>query len=174
MKTSAALKVAFAVAGIALAGYGRWRLGTTGRAQPDLAATGGPLQERVAQAVSAAAAELEPEATKAAAIPELRAASKMGADQKTFQDLVENEEWWAPVRGRFPISVVLGSQGVLAALGPAVGDVAGQEIVKAARTSGAASGVLATSDGRAFLSAAGRSLLPVGNLRGSSHAPGGR
>lgn len=147
------------LAGVAIAAAGTWRYRAAEPAPADAAKAGAAVRERVARAVGAVAAGLEPQATAAAMVPELAAAWKMRADRTTFQDLFVNEEWWAPYRARFPLSAVVTEQGVLASLGPDVGDLGASDVVKAARAAGVASGLLAAK-GRAFFVAAAR--LPAG------------
>src|SRR4051794_37782259 len=101
------------VLGLAVAAGGAWVHRSAQPAPADLTTTAGPLRERVTQAVGAAAADLEGPARTAAAVPELRSAWKLGADRTTFQDLLENEDWWAPVRSRFRLSAVVGERGTL-------------------------------------------------------------
>src|SRR6266849_1405765 len=90
------LRYAVIVAGLTLVGGGLWRLAATRPAPVDLDSQSAAVQERVGQAVRAAAAGLQPAASAAAAVPALHAAWKMGADRTTFQDLLENEDWWTP------------------------------------------------------------------------------
>jgi tRNA A-37 threonylcarbamoyl transferase component Bud32 len=156
----APLRLALVVTGLALVAAGVWRHQSMRPPAPDLSKVAAPLQARVAQAVAAEAAALEPQAAAAVAVTELRSAWKMRADRATFQDLLENEEWWAPFRARFPLGAVVEERAVVAALGPRTDDLTTNDIVKAARERGTASGLVALADGRLFLGAASR--LPAG------------
>src|SRR5450432_129639 len=162
------LRLVLVLAGVAIAAAGTWRYRAAEPAPTDAAKAGAAVRERVARAVGAVAAGLEPQATAAAMVPELAAAWKMRADRTTFQDLFVNEEWWAAYRARFPLSAVVTGQGVLASLGPQVGDLGVSDVVKAARANGLASGLLAAK-GRAFFVAAAR--LPSGEGAAAADLP---
>jgi hypothetical protein len=153
-RSSGGLRLALGVVGLAIIGVGAWRVVASRPAGPDLSAAA-PLKERITAALASAASALEPQATAAAALPELGAAWKMRADRATFQDLLENEEWWGPYRTRFPLSGVVTAGGVLGALGPAIGEPGAIEAVRTAIDQGRGSGVLATAAG-SFLVAAAR------------------
>ena len=74
----------------------------------------------------------------------------MGADAATYQDLVDNEEWWAPYRARFALSGVVPKSGPAATRGPATGELGASPLVVRARQSGAASGLLTLPSGAPF------------------------
>jgi Protein kinase domain len=148
--------------GLAVGAAGLAQRLTSHAQAPDLAAPARQVQARVNEALGRAAAGLEPEAAKAGHIPALTAAWKMGADRTTLQDLLENEDWWVPFRTRFALSGVVPPSGPVAALGPPAGDLGGSEIVRRARESGSASGLLAIPSGAAFLAAASRVAAPRG------------
>jgi hypothetical protein len=144
---------ALLIVGAAAAAIGTGAILRERDARPDPTPAARDLKARVEPALSAAAAALEPHASRGAAVPELQAAWKMRADRATFQDLLENEDWWAPFRNRFPVSGVVGAAGLVAVRGPALGDAASGPIVAGARAGGVASGVLALATGP-FLAAA--------------------
>jgi hypothetical protein len=124
---------------------------------------------RVEQALAGATRVLEPKAMAAARLPEIVSGLDLDADAHTFEDLLQNEDWWAPYRAEFPLSGVVTANGALAIImmGEHAGsaDVSGSSAVRAAREVGVASGVAAIQ-GRPFMFAAAR--VP----RGKRHAPG--
>ena len=107
---------------------------------------------RVEQALGAQARALEPAAAAAARLPELTAALNMGADQATVQDLLDNEDWWAPYRTEFPLSAVL-TEIPLAVVGPGAGHLATSNLVQGGRRRGATTSGLLPGEGRAFVAA---------------------
>jgi hypothetical protein len=121
----------------------------------DLRAASTALRARVDQAVAGAARALEPKATAAARLPEIVSALDLEADPHTFEDLLENEDWWAPYRSEFPLSGLVTANGALAMRGSGSTDLNGSSAVRQARAAGVGSGVAAI-DGRAFLFAAAR------------------
>ena len=126
---------------------------------------GPPTEEaraRIDQALAAEARALEPAAVEAAHVPELTAALDMGADRTTYQDLLDNEDWWARTRSRFPLSALIGD-GPLAIVGPGTADLAKSAVVRAAREHGVASGIL-PGIGRGFAAAA--AAVPQAKRRG--------
>jgi protein kinase-like protein len=131
----------------------------------DLRATATALRGRVDQALAGAARALEPKATAAARLSEIVSGLDLDADAHTFEDLLENEDWWAPYRSEFPLSGVVTANGALAVLGSGNTDLSGTPAVRLAREAGVASGVAAIQ-GRAYLFAAAR--VP----RGKHHASG--
>ncbi|HMF39496.1 MAG TPA: serine/threonine-protein kinase [Polyangia bacterium] len=136
-----------------------------GGGNEDLRAAATALRPRVEQALTGAARSLEPKAMTAARLPEIVSALDLDADPHTFEDLLENEDWWAPYRTEFPLSGLVTANGALAMLGSSSADLNGTAAVRQAREAGAASGVT-TIQGRAFLFAAAR--VP----RGKRHASG--
>src|SRR4051794_15721836 len=97
--------------GLALLVVGAVRREATRAPAPHLTAPAEQLRKRIDGALAASSARLEPDAAKAARIPALGAAWKMGADAATYQDLVDNEEWWAPYRARFALAGVVPTTG---------------------------------------------------------------
>jgi hypothetical protein len=123
------------------------------------------LRSRMDQALASAARALEPKAMNAARLPEIVSALDLDADPHTFEDLLENEDWWAPTRTEFPLSGLVTANGALALLGSSSADLSGAPAVRQAREAGVASGTVAIQ-GRAFVFAAAR--VP----RGKRHASG--
>ena len=117
---------------------------------------------RIEQALAAEARALEPTAVQAARLPELVAALDMGADRTTFQDLLENEDWWAPYRSRFPLSAII-ADGPPAVIGPGAGNLFESRVVQNARQHGVASGIL-PGNGRAFVAAAASATQAKGPM----------
>ncbi|HEX3697058.1 MAG TPA: serine/threonine-protein kinase [Polyangia bacterium] len=156
----ATLKYTLLAAGLVMAAVGLWQFESSRPAPADLIKAGAAVRDRVEQALDTAAAGLVPAASAAAALPELRSAWKMGADRTTFQDLLENEEWWIPYRAGYALSAVITDRGVVAALGARPAEATAIDMLKQARAAGTAAGVVRAADGRAFLGAAAR--LPAG------------
>ena len=69
---------------------------------------------RAEQALSGATRALEPKAMAAARLPEIVSGLDLDADPHTFEDLLENEDWWAPYRTEFPLSGLVTASGALA------------------------------------------------------------
>jgi len=136
-----------------------------GRGNEDLRASATALRGRIDQALTVAARSLEPKAMTAARLPEIVSALDLDADPHTFEDLLENEDWWAPYRTEFPLSGLVTANGALAMLGSSSSDLSGTPAVRQAREAGASSGVAAIQ-GRPFLIAAARVS------RGKRHASG--
>ena len=113
------------------------------------------LRGRLEQALAAAARALEPKAATAARLSEIVSGLDLDADPHTFEDLLHNEDWWAPYRAEFPVSGVITSSGALALLGPNEATVSATPVVQQAREAGVASGTVALG-GRPFLLAAAR------------------
>ena len=122
------------------------------RADPRPAAA---LRGRLERALVSAARALEPKAATAARLSEVVSGLDLGADPHTFEDLLQNEDWWAPYRAEFPVSGVITSTGALALLGPNAADVSATAVVQQARDAGVASGTVALG-GRPFMLAAAR------------------
>src|SRR5438552_53594 len=120
---------------------------------PDLTSSAVAARARIDQVLASQARALEPTASAATLIPALVAALNMGADRNTFQDLLENEEWWAPLRSGFPLTAVVAATEPLAVLGTAPKNLASVGPVRAAREHGLASGIVA-GEGRAYAIAA--------------------
>ena len=125
----------------------------SGREDPGPAAAA--LRGRLEQALVATARAMEPKAATAARLSEIVSGLDLDADPHTFEDLLQNEDWWAPYRGEFAVSGVVTSTGALAVLGPKAADVSATPVVRAAREAGVASGTAAFG-GRAFMLAAAR------------------
>jgi len=126
-----------------------------GASSEDLRASATALHSRIDQALATAARALEPKATAAARLPEIVSALDLDADPHTFEDLLENEDWWAPYRAEFPLSGLVTANGALAMLGGSSADLSGAPAVRQAREAGVASGVAAIG-GRAFIFGAAR------------------
>ena len=131
----------------------------------DLRATATALRGRIELGLASAAHALEPKVMSAARLPEIVSGLDLDADAHTFEDLLENEDWWAPYRSEFALSGVVTANGALAMLGSGSADLSGTPVVHQAREAGVASGVAAIQ-GRALLFAAAR--VP----RGKHHASG--
>jgi hypothetical protein len=142
------LGVALGIAGVV------WR-STARSPAPDLGPPSLQARARVEQALASRARALEPKAAEAARVPELEAALDMGADQDTFQDLFESEDWWAPFRAAFPLSAVVAGGKPLAVIGPGAVALGSVPLVREARERGISSGTL-PGHGRAFVAAAAR------------------
>ena len=132
----------------------------------DARATATALRGRVDQALAGAARVLEPKALAAARLPEIVSGLDLDADAHTFEDLLENEDWWAPYRSEFPLSGVATANAV-AIIGAGNADLSGSPVVRQAREAGVASGVTAIQ-GRAFTFAAAR--VPRGKQHHASGA----
>jgi hypothetical protein len=124
---------------------------------------------RVEQAFGAQARALEPAAAAAARLPELTAALTMGADQATVQDLLDNEDWWAPYRTEFPLSAVV-TEIPLAVVGPGAGHLATSTLVQAGRRRGATTSGLLPGEGRAFVAATAPVSLKTARRPGGDQA----
>src|SRR5262245_22533395 len=121
----------------------------------DRRATATALRGRIDQALAGAARALEPKALSAARLSEIVSGLDLDADAHTFEDLLENEDWWAPYRSEFPVSGVVTANGALAMLGAEPGDLSNAPIARHAREAGVASGIAALQ-GNAYLIAAAR------------------
>src|SRR5262249_32164601 len=84
--------------GVALTAFGLVAASTVHPPTLDLGPPTQQARARVEQSLASRARALEPKVAEAARVPELGAALNMGADQDTFQDLLESEDWWAPYR----------------------------------------------------------------------------
>jgi hypothetical protein len=144
------------VLGLGAVGAGAARRALHAEAKADPAPVARELEQRVGQALAAAAAAVEAPAQEAAAVHELGAARKMGADRTTFRDLLENEEWWAPYRARFPLSGVVLGGALVAPGGTSAGELGQTALVLGARARGVASGLLSLPTGAPFLAASAR------------------
>ncbi|HEY8923444.1 MAG TPA: serine/threonine-protein kinase [Polyangia bacterium] len=153
------LGLALVVIGVGLAAGGAYvRTSSREAASPppiDTERVSSEARARVEQALGSGARAFEPTAASAARIPELIAALNMGADRATFQDLLESEEWWAKIRGQFPLNGVVTPQGALALLSPGSDDAAVTDAIRVAGDREVASGLIA-GRGRAFLAATAR------------------
>jgi tRNA A-37 threonylcarbamoyl transferase component Bud32 len=156
------------IGGLGLVGGGLYLRGhaggTTARSADDLKLAAGATRTRVEQSMQAATGAIESRAAAAAHLPAIASALDLDADPHTFEDLLSNEDWWAPFRAEFAVNGVVSAGGRLAAIGPLDGELAVAAVVKQARDSGVASGVTLVQ-GRAFLLAAAR--VPAGKRRGS-------
>jgi hypothetical protein len=126
-----------------------------GNANDDQRVGATALRSRAEQALTAAARALEPKAMSAARLPAIVSGLDLDADVHTFEDLLENEDWWAPVRSEFPLSGIVTGAGAVATIGSKGVELAEAAVVRQAREAGVASGVVAIQ-GRAFIVAAGR------------------
>jgi len=126
-----------------------------GNGNEDQRAGATALRGRAEQALTGAARALEPKAMSAARAPEIVSGLDLDADVHTFEDLLENEDWWAPYRSEFPLSGIVTGAGAVATIGSGGGELASAAVVRQAREAGVASGVVAIQ-GRAFMVAAGR------------------
>ena len=138
---------------------------TSGGGGDDRRAAATALRGRVELGLASAAHALEPKVMSAARLPEIVSGLDLDADAHTFEDLLENEDWWAPYRSEFALSGVVTANGALAMLGAGSADLSGTAAVRQAREVGVASGVAAIQ-GRALMFAAAR--VP----RGKHHASG--
>src|SRR5262245_873054 len=75
------------------------------------------LRARLDLALQSATRALEPKATAASRLSEIVSGLDLEADPHTFEDLLENEDWWAPYRAEFPLSGVIPTSGEIATLG---------------------------------------------------------
>jgi hypothetical protein len=137
----------------------------------DLRTPAEAIHVQVDQALRARARALEPRAADAAAVPELVAALDLGADAHTFEDLLDNEDWWAPFRSSLQVTGVVSSGGALVMRGPGGADLAATdlehgELVRRAREAGTASAVAAVGD-RVFSLAAARVTRGEGRAAGA-------
>src|SRR5262245_24715279 len=121
----------------------------------DLRTAAATLRGRIDLAVAGVARALEPKAASAARLPEIASGLDLDADAHTFEDLLENEDWWAPYRAEFPVSGVVTANGALAMLGAEPAEVSHAPIARQARVAGVASGIAALQ-GNAYLIAAAR------------------
>ena len=145
------------VAGLVLVATGVVALvnGAAAGGDDDLGVAAAALRARVELGVANAARALEPKAASAARLPEIASGLDLDADAHTFEDLLENEDWWAPYRAEFQLSGVITATGALAVLGAEATDLSGAPIVRQARDAGVASGIAAI-EGTAYLLAAAR------------------
>jgi hypothetical protein len=119
---------------------------------------------RLEQALRSTARALEPKATAASRLQGIVSGLDLDADSHTFADLLENEEWWAPIRAEFPISGVVDAAGALAVRGVDAGRLSDLSVIQQARAFGTASAVVSL-DGRALVLAAAR--VPPGKRHAS-------
>jgi len=142
------------------------RTHSAGGGTEDTRAAATALRARAEQAMAGVARALEPKAATAARLPGIVSGLDLDADAHTFEDLLENEDWWAPYRSEFSLSGVVTADGALAILGSNGADVSATQAVRQAREAGVASGVTVIQ-GRPFVFAAARA--PRGK-RGASGA----
>jgi serine/threonine-protein kinase len=158
---------ALVLVGLGLAGGGLYLRGHRAPEAPSsdaLKATAATVHARLDEALKAAGSAIESKAAAAAHLPEIASALDLDADSHTFEDLLSNEDWWTPYRSEFAVNGVVSATGRLATIGPIDGELAQAALIKQARDSGAASGVVMAGN-RAFLLAAAR--VPAGKRRGS-------
>jgi hypothetical protein len=109
----------------------------------EMVAAAAALHGRVESAMAAEGRALEPKAASAARLSEIVSGLDLDADPHTFEDLLENEDWWAPYRLEFALSGVVNRRGTLAMIGLGAADLAAAPVVRQAREAGVASGILA-------------------------------
>ncbi len=148
------LGLALLVAGLAAAGAGLGWLLAAGPDATALEATARQVRVRSQQALAAAARTLEPRVVEAAQLPELVAALDAQVDDKTLQDLIDDEESWASVRRTFPLQIVFSGERTLARSGPPAQPPALPPLFEKARLSGAASGLVPAGEGAYLVAAA--------------------
>jgi hypothetical protein len=120
--------VALVVGGTAIGVLGvRAALGDQARAQAALVKAGGEAETRGAPERSAA----EQRVAEAARLKPLEAALGAHVDGATLVDLFENEDWWRPFRGEFPVVRVKFGDRTVAARGPDIGRADDQVAVQA-------------------------------------------
>ncbi|MDB4982441.1 MAG: Serine/threonine-protein kinase [Myxococcales bacterium] len=119
-----------------------------------IAAANRAAEARGVELGSAETKRAEAQAIAAAGIAPLRAGLRARVDGETLVDMFDNEDWWRPYRAAFPILRVVVSGRPLAAKGPDPG-AAGDELVRRARATGAASAMM-TIGGHTFVAAASR------------------
>jgi serine/threonine protein kinase len=155
-RTAAALMLAIGIATLA-AGLVLSRADRPAPGQLETLATA--AETRLGEALASRGRALEPRVAEAARVPQLVSALKIRKDatfkewRGTVQDLLSSEEWWGPFRTPPAVSALVTGDGVLASVGPGLGDVAASDLVKHARTNGIASGLLPGQD-RVFTAAA--------------------
>src|SRR5262249_16658158 len=138
-----ALLIAVGLLMIATGVFARTHSFGGGGGNDDLRPAATALRPRGDQALTTGARSLEPKARTAARLPEIVAAPDLDADPHTFEDLLENEDWWAPYRTEFPLSGLVTANGALAMLGSSSADLSGTAAVRQAREAGAGSGITA-------------------------------
>src|SRR4051794_10472354 len=126
-----------------------------GNGTVDQRATSIALRGRAEQALTTAARGLEPKALAASRLPAIVSGLDLDADVHTFEDLLENEDWWAPYRSEFALSGLVTGRGAVTTIGSGAVDLGGTAVVRQAREAGVASGTVA-AQGRAFILAAAR------------------
>ena len=170
MSSARAAGALLVMSGLAVGGGGlllRGHHGSSARSSDGLKAAAAATHPRLEQALQSEVGAIASKASAAAHLPEIAAALDLDADPHTFEDLLSNEDWWAPYRSEFPVNGVISANGQLATIGPLDGKLAGTAVVKQARDAGVGSGV-AMVQSRAFLLAAAR--VPAGKRRGSGAA----
>jgi eukaryotic-like serine/threonine-protein kinase len=116
-------------------------------------------ETRLAGAIASRGRTIEPRVAAAARVPQMLAAVKLigtaGFDdvKATVQDVFEHEEDLAPFLAPPAVSALVAREGTVAAVGPGLVDLGGAELVRRARDTGMASGVLGGRD-RVFFAAA--------------------
>src|SRR6266496_4075866 len=93
-----------------------------GNGNVDQRATATALRGRAEQALTTAARALEPKVMAASRLPEIVSALDLDADVHTFEDLLENEDWWARYRSEFALSGLVTGAGAVATISMATPD----------------------------------------------------
>src|SRR5881396_2686759 len=121
----------------------------------DLEPRAAEARARAMRTLDEEARALEPKAAGAAHTAELVAALKMGVDHETFQDLLDNEEWWAPYRKGFALAGVVKAGDALTVPASGATDVVAADAARLSAGAEQGSGIL-RGRGRAFLAATAR------------------
>ena len=120
-----------------------------GSGNGDQRATATALRARAEQALTTAARALEPKAMAASRLPEIVSGLDLDADVHTFEDLLENEDWWAPYRPSSRCrALVTGAGAARDRSGSGGVDLGGASVIRQAREGGVASGVAAVAGAR--------------------------
>jgi hypothetical protein len=128
---------------------------------------------------------IERKAQRAAEIPALNAALAAHVDSVTIVDLLDNEDWWQPVRADFTLVRLIVGDGALASRGTAEGPGVEADLVTAARRQTVASAQVTIGTQPYLLGAArlteapdgdpvlvlGRATKPIAAATASVHAP---
>jgi hypothetical protein len=120
------------------------------------------LRARLAELVRSTTRSLEPKVTAASRLQGIVSGLDLEADPHTFDDLLANEDWWAPIRAEFSIFGVVAPSGSLAVRGLDARKLADTPLVRQALEVGVASAVVSI-DGRSLMLAAAR--VPPGKRR---------
>jgi tRNA A-37 threonylcarbamoyl transferase component Bud32 len=137
--------VLFALA-LGASGLGIWVKSAATPAGPVLDEAGKLARAHAQQAIEGFVRGLEPHAIAAAGVEKILNAVDDHVNEQTFQDLLDDEEWWERYRRAFAISAVVVGPTVMARRGPATYALAGSPLVEAARQREVASGLVADGD----------------------------